>query len=121
MAVLGEDDTPAWAKGEGPGAPEAMTQATMEDVIKKLLFMPLHKTHMLVKEEERDQLDLTLLQEPKFVSMHDLRVACEVRALGTKGNRIKLATDLTGAIMNQRGEEDRQRQAELERRRARSK
>ena len=96
-----------------------MTQATMEDLIKKLLFMPPHKTHMLIREHEWDQLDMTLLQEPKFLSMHDLRVACEIRGLSTKGNRIKIATDLTGAIMNQRGEEERQRQAELERRRAR--
>lgn len=119
MAVLGVDDTPAWAKGEGPPIPGPMLQHVMEELVMKLLFMPPFKTHMLVKEDEWDQLDLTLLQEAKFISMKDMRIACENRGLAPAGNRVKLSSDLTGSIMEQRGEEERQRIAELERRRAR--
>mgnify|MGYP000066952605 CR=1 FL=1 len=35
----------------------------------KLLFIPKFQTHMLVKEHEWDELNLTLLQEPKSLSM----------------------------------------------------
>ena len=119
MAVLGADDTPAWAKGEGPPPPGPMPQQLMEDNIMKLLFMPKHKTHMLIKEHEWDQLDMTLLQDPKFLSMKDLRIACENRGLSPEGNRVKLSSDLTGSVMEQRGEEERQRILEMERRRAR--
>lgn len=119
MAVLGADDTPAWAKGEGPPPVKPMDQETMEEMIMKLLFMPQFQTHMLVKEHEWDLLNLTLLQEPTFLSMKDLRIACENRGLSPAGNRIKLCSDLTGSFMTQRGEEERQRQLELDRRRAR--
>jgi hypothetical protein len=96
-----------------------MDEETMEEMIMKLLFMPMYQTHMLVKEHEWDLLNLTLLQEPTFLSMKDLRIACENRGLSPSGNRIKLCSDLTGSFMAQRGEEERQRQLELERRRAR--
>jgi len=119
MAVLGADDTAAWAKGEGPAAPGPLEKHVMEELVMKLLFMPKFKTHMTVKEHEWDQLDFTLLQDPKFLSMKDLRIACENRGLSPEGNRVKLASDLTGSVMEQRGEEERQRQLELDRRRAR--
>jgi len=119
MAVLGADETPGWIKGEGNGVPPPLDKETMEELIMKLLFMPKFKTHMLIKEEEWDQLDMTLLQEASFLKMRDLRIACENRGLNPAGNRVKLASDLTGSVMEQRGEEERLRQLEIDRRRAR--
>jgi hypothetical protein len=74
---------------------------------------------MMVEDHEWDQLNLTLLDEPSWISMHEMRIACENRKVKPEGNRIKLSAELTGSIMEQRGDERRKRDDEIRRRRQR--
>ena len=119
--MAGVDQTPAWAKGQGPPPAAPLRKAEMEDMIRKLLFMPPIQTHMLVKPDEWDQLDLTLLQSKKFLSDYDVEVAIGNRGLDMQGGRNFRVTRLMSSIIEQRSREGNERQAELERRWARMK
>ena len=114
--MAGIDHTPAWAKGEGPPPPDPLDTEAIKALINKLLFLPQHEVHMLVKEEEWEQLDLSLLMDASFLSKHDLAVACQNRGLDQDGSRYKLQTRVTESLMEQRGREAIERHQEQERR-----